>query len=147
MAHSVELVNRLRHWPTDRPCKIDPKAGQHQEPGDEDKPVSAHPPDASRRRIFAYGDGDLLLPSKNEQIVHSFALLLSMKERPIFDLASSRSAAKPVFGLAAARRGGYVDALRSRLCAGISSAKILNLEVPMPAPARYCVWVVVSLCL
>src|SRR5690242_11766915 len=70
MAPSIELVHRFRPWRTLWPKKIDPKTGQHEEAGNEDEPIRAPPPDASRNRIFAHGKGDLLLPSKSERIVH-----------------------------------------------------------------------------
>src|SRR5258708_36532784 len=71
MAHSIELVHRFRPWRALWPKKIDPKTGQHEEAGNEDEPIRAPPPDASRSRIFAHRNRDLLLPSKNERIVHS----------------------------------------------------------------------------
>src|SRR5260221_2629246 len=70
MAHSIELVHRFRPWRAVWRKKIDPKAGQHEEPGDEDEPIRSPPPDASRNRIFTHRNRDLLLPSKNERIVH-----------------------------------------------------------------------------
>src|SRR5882724_7171312 len=80
MAPSVELVHRFRPWCAVWPPKIDPKAAQHEKPGDEDEPVSALPPDASRRRIFAHGNQDLLLPSKTSELYT--LLLLSSRAKP-----------------------------------------------------------------
>src|SRR6266550_671591 len=69
-AHSIELVHRFRPRRAVWPKKIDPKAGKHEEPGDENEPIRAPPPGASRSRIFVHRNRDLLLPSKNERIVH-----------------------------------------------------------------------------
>ena len=68
MAPSIKLVHRFRPWRAVWPKKIDPKTGQHQEPGDEDEPIPAPPPDASRNRIFAHGNRNLLLPSKTSEL-------------------------------------------------------------------------------
>ena len=68
VAPSIKLAHRFRPGRALWPKKINPKTGQHQEPGDEDEPIRAPPPDASRNRIFPHGNRNLLFPSKTSEL-------------------------------------------------------------------------------